>query len=476
MTYQDAIALLNSLTNYERIHRPQAMREMRLERMRRLCERLGNPQTRFRSILVAGTNGKGSICAMIYEILRQAGLRVGLYTSPHLEDVRERIRVNLATGEGSDWISEEEFVSCIERLQPCLEEFNPEASEGSPTYFEVLTAAACWHFFQRGVDVAVLEVGLGGRLDATNVVEQTVAVLGPIGLDHTDVLGDDLVAVTREKAGIIKPKGLVISAAQQSVVSVLLRDLVAEQECRLLEYGRHVFADVLAHDPTGLRASIRGTRGQYEQAYLPLLGRHQAENAAVAVAAVEALAEEGIPHSAVHSGLAQVRWPGRLEIIRPACLDACPPRGEQGRRERGAGRERPTVLLDGAHNPDAAHALRKTVEELWPGRTVHLVLGMSADKPVRTIGEILCPMASRVTCTKSRHPRACDPQRLAEQLGPLCREVIVIPDAVDAYTYVLNTADPDDLIVITGSLFLVGELRPQLLQHNRLGMITQIQR
>ncbi len=444
MTYRDALAYLDALTNYERLHHPRAMREVRLERMQLLCERLGNPQRRFRSILVAGTNGKGSICAMIYEILRAANLPVGLYTSPHLEDLRERIRVSAGDGSSSpadtDWIREEEFAAIVQRLRPAIEHVRRDSAHGSPTYFEALTAAAFLQFVQRGVDLAVLEVGLGGRLDATNVVDQAVSVLGPIGLDHTDILGTDLLSIAKEKAGIIKPKSNVISATQAPEVLALFRAVASEQGCPVYEYGQQLCSDIVSHGPQGMRLIIHGARGRYDDLSLPLVGRHQAENATLAVTAVELLSDAGIPHSAVRTGLAQLHWPGRLEVIRTS----------------------PLVVLDGAHNPHAACVLRQALEELWPDRPKHLVIGMSADKPIQAVVEVLAPLASSVTCTASRHPRACDPYRVAEVLTPYTQDLTVIPDAVDAYTYCLNMSEPDDLIVITGSLFLVAELRAAL--------------
>lgn len=444
MTYDDALAVLGSLTNYERLHRPSAMRRVPLERMRWLCERLGHPERRFRSILVAGTDGKGSICAMIDAILRAAGRKTGLYTSPHLRDVRERIRVGASPGPG--WISESELASLVEQLHPLIEE---AARSGSPhgglTYFEVMTAAALLHFAQQRVDLAVLEVGLGGRLDATNVVDQAVSVIAPVGVDHTQVLGKDVLSIAREKLGILKADGSartrVISAAQAPEVAVLLRETAEARGYQLVEFGRQVFADVIRHHPRGLRLVVRGLRGRYDELELPLLGSHQAQNAALAIAAVEALTDSGLPHEAVRSGLARVRWPGRLEV---------------------AGTH-PLVVLDGAHNPMAAQALRTTLETLWPGRAIHVVLGVSVDKSARDLGRLLGPMAASVTCTTSRHPRAMAPKRLAAAVAPFSRRLAVIPEAVDAYTYVVNRAQTEDVIVVTGSLFLVGELRSEVL-------------
>ena len=446
MTYDDAIAHLDSFTNYEHQHQPQAMREVKLERMQRLCSRLGDPQRRFRSVIVAGTNGKGSICAMLYSMLRESALRVGLYTSPHLENLRERIRVWTSTEQpaeripGDDWISETEFATAMEQLQPTLESMRRDPSFGPPTYFEVLTALALVHFRQRQVDVAILEVGLGGRLDATNVVEPDVSVIAPIDLDHTDVLGQEPRQIAHEKAGIIKPGQVVLSAAQREEVWDALRTVCEEQGVPLLRYGRELSGRVERHTLEGLHVSLTGLRGIYESLSLPLLGRHQAQNAALAVGALEALSTSGVPHSLVERGLARVAWPGRIEVVQGA----------------------PLVLMDGAHNAHAASALAATLAELCPGRRIHLLVGMSADKSVEGFGEQLGSLVVGATCTKSRHPRALDPTTLAKRLAPLCQDVHVMSDLADAYTYLLNAVSPNDVIVVSGSLFLVGELRTAL--------------
>jgi len=454
MLYRDALAYLDTFTNYERTHQAEAMRAVRPERMLRLCERLGHPQHRFRSILVAGTNGKGSICAMTYAILRAANLRVGLYTSPHVEDLRERIRVSdrggtiLAAEEvsaaaglptpASDWIGQREFATLVKRVQPVVEALRREFPDDPLTYFEVLTALAWLQFVQHGVEVAVLEVGLGGRLDATNVVDPAVTVIGPIGLDHTDVLGTELAAIAREKAGIIK-SGVTLTAPQAPEVLALLRETAAARGGRLLECGRDFSAQVTAHTPHGLVLTLHGVRGRYEGTQVSLLGRHQADNAALAVAAVESLSETGVPYSAVQVGLSQVQWPGRLEVVHDA----------------------PFTVLDGAHNPPAAQALRTALEELWPGRRMHLLIGMSNDKDIQAAARILGPVAASVICATSGHPRACAPERLQEQFAPYT-QVTAIADPIDALMYLFNVIDPQDVVVVTGSLFLVGAVRAAL--------------
>lgn len=457
MTFDEAITSLGLLVNFEQRRDPQAMRQVKLDRMQGLCQRLGDPQRSFRSVLVAGTNGKGSICAMLYSMLRESTLRVGLYTSPHLEHVRERVRVRTAgpvAGErahGEDWISEADFSALVEQLQPTLEAMSREGPQMSPTYFEAMTALAFCYFRQRHVDIAVLEVGLGGRLDATNVVEQAVSVIAPIDQDHTDVLGSDSVAIAREKAGIIKPRQTVITVPQPDDVMAVLREACEEQGVPLIRCGQELTVTVQRHDLEGLEIAVTGLRGIYEVLQLPLVGRHQAVNAAVAIGALEALSDQGTPQALVERGLAQVEWPGRIEVVH----------------------ENPLVLMDGAHNPHAAQALRETLAELCPGRRAHLLIGMSSDKAVDEVANILGSIATSATCTKSHHPRALDPEELAQRLAPVCSDVHVMSDPVDAYTYLLNVVVPPDLLVVTGSLFLVGELRAALRQsHVRVRRAT----
>jgi dihydrofolate synthase/folylpolyglutamate synthase len=446
MTYEQALAYLDTFVNYEHTPQPAAMRQMTLDRMRRLCQRLGDPQRSFRSVLVAGTNGKGSICAMLYSMLREASLRVGLYTSPHLEDLRERIRVwgaDRAVGErahADDWIDPMAFAALVERLQPLLEEMRRLGPDGVPTSFEILTALAFLYFSQRRVDVAVLEVGLGGRLDATNVVQQAVSVIGPIAVDHVELLGADPALIAREKGGIIKPRQTVLTALQSGVAEEVLRVLCEGAGVPLLTCGRDLTASVHRQDLRGLEVTVTGLRGLYESLKIPLIGRHQAQNAALAIGALEALSPTGIPHTVVERGLARVEWPGRTEVVH----------------------DEPLVVMDGAHNPHAAGALRETLVELCGNRRIHLLIGMSSDKSVEGLGESVGRIAVSATCTKSRHPRALDPTKLAKRLAPFCPDVHVMSEAADAYTYLLNAVAPSDAIVVTGSLYLVGELRSAL--------------
>ncbi len=450
MTYEKAVAYLDSLTNFERTPRPDEMRAVPLSRMERICRRLGDPQRRFRSILIAGTNGKGSVAAMLYSMLRESELRAGLYTSPHIEHLRERIRTwtgGPTPGErvhGDDWITPEAFAEGVAEVRQAIEAVRRETPSLPPTYFEAMTALAFLQFQRQGVEVAVLEVGLGGRLDATNVAAPAVSVITPVDIDHTEVLGNSPGAIAKEKAGIIKPGQCVISAPQHDEVASVIAAACEAQGAFLCAGGRDVTARIARHDADGLQVSLTGQRGIYESLEIPLLGRHQAMNAALAVAAMEALSDAGAPHLVVERGLSRVAWPGRIEIVNDA----------------------PLVIMDGAHNAHAAAALAETVLELSAGRRIHLLIGMSSDKSVEEVGRALGPLAISATCTRSRHPRALDPMVLAKRLGPFCQDVHVMSDAPDAYTYLLNAVPPGDVIVVTGSLFLVGQLRALLRQPN----------
>lgn len=435
MNYEQALAYLDSFVNYERWHAPEAMRTVKPARMRRLLQRLGHPDRRFRSVVVTGTNGKGSICAMLYAMLRESQLRAGLYTSPHLDDVRERIRASSRAED--DWIPQEAFAQIVQRMSPILNDMRREGLEWAPTYFEVLTAIALVYFHEQRVDVAILEVGLGGRLDATNAVEHAVSVIGPIELDHTDVLGHDVISITMEKAGIIRDGQTVISAAQRPEVDEVLRSICEAYESPYLVCGRQISADVLRHDRYGLQVAVNGLRGRYDQVSIPLIGRHQAQNAAMAVAALESLAPEGVPYGIVERGLAAVRWPGRIEFAQ----------------------DDPLVILDGGHNPHATQRLKETLEELCPGKAIHLLIAVSADKAVDDVIRPLAKLAVSATCTSSRHPRALEPTALATHLLRYCPDVHVMSDPADAYTYLINAVPANEVVVVAGSLFLVGEIR-----------------
>lgn len=446
MDYQEALAYLQSLTDYEKktgySYSPEIFD---LRRPRALLALLGNPQERFPSVVVAGTKGKGSTSAMVASILRASGRRVGLYSQPHLHSFRERIRVD------GELISRTELAGAIQETARAMERFpslHPEL--GMPTSYEVATAAALLYFADQRPDLAVLEVGLGGRLDAVNVVSPLVSVITPISLDHTQLLGNSLAEIAAEKAGIIKEGGVVVSAGQPEEAMEVIRRVALERGARLVVAAsqiREEDAPEPANHPNGAArprrersdAVVGGPSGSSYRVRIPLLGSHQLSNAATAIAVVEELARRGFPadQPAVEEGLRRVEWPGRLEIV---------------------SRE-PLVVVDGAHNGDSARKLAAALEKEFVYRRLLLVLGTSADKDLEGIISALAPAASAVVATRSRHARAADPARIAELARLHCPMVEIAQDVPSAIARALAMAAPRDLVCVTGSLFIVADAR-----------------
>ncbi len=447
MDYSEALNYLNSFTDFEKKTGYSAAESFDLRRPRELLAILGDPHLRFPSILVAGTKGKGSTGVMVASILRAAGMRVGLYSQPHLHTFRERIRVD------DRLIAPEEMAAAVEAVVPVVGELQRVRPElGVPTTYEVATAAAMRYFASRQPDLVVLEVGLGGRLDATNVVNPLVSVITPISLDHVRILGDTIAQIAQEKAGIIKDGGLVVAAEQTEEALGVIRRVAAERSAELLVARPELMEAIDAParlpleegTPAHLqrernRAILRSPSGEVYRIELPLLGAHQLSNAATAIAVVEQLGKKGfaIGHEAVERGLARVQWPGRLEII---------------------GRE-PLVVADGAHNGDSARKLAAALRENFAYRRLILVLATSSDKDVEGIVAALAPEASVVIATRSRHPRAADPERLAAATRTLSPQLEVAPDLPSAIGLATAMADPADLICVTGSLFIVADAR-----------------
>ncbi len=435
MTYEAALAWIEGLLNYERVPLPYA--QIKLGRMRALLRRLGDPHRDLRTVLVAGTKGKGSTAAMMTAILEAAGERVGLYAKPHLVDYRERIRI------GEALISPEALGELVESVRPAVEAGDADPW-GRATYFEVSVALALVYFLRQQVDWAILEVGIGGRLDATNVCDPELSVITPISYDHMDVLGNTLREIASEKAGIIRPKGTVISAPQLPEARKVISGTCAELGARLVEVGKEVSYEVHRVGLDGVDFSVRTIRGRYEDLHVPLLGRHQALNAAVAVAATEELLSRTgttLDPEAVRTGLRRLSWPAREELVRL----------------------RPAVLVDVAHNPASMAALRATLEELFPGRRVVLVLGMIATHDPEPVARIIAPLAAEVITTTPLHPRALPPEMLADVVRRYTRKVVPIPDREEALANGLERVGEEDVLVITGSFFLAGPARTFLL-------------
>ncbi len=434
MTYREALDYLNSFIDYEQ-KSAYDYTSFKLDRMIRIASALGDPQNAVRAIHVAGTKGKGSTSAIIQSILRAAGKRVGLYTSPHLVSFRERIRINDAL------ISEEDIGRLMDRVKEAVDPM----AEDRPTFFEVYTALAFLYFKEQNADIAIYEVGLGGRLDATNIIEPLVSVITPISYEHTEILGSTLGAIAEEKAGIIKDSSVVVSASQEKETLAVIERVCNEKESSLILVGREIrFEELKATDEREV-FNVTGLFGEYKDLHMKLLGAHQVVNAALAIGVVEALRLSGIMISpeAVRKGIADVVWPGRLELIKGS----------------------PRVILDGAQNQASAHALAQTVKRQFSYRKLILILGVSKDKDIKGILKELVPIADSIVLTKSKiTERALEPQKIKDLITPKDKDVTVTENVEDALAKAQAQAAPQDLVLVAGSLFIVGEARRILLK------------
>ncbi|MFY9370462.1 MAG: folylpolyglutamate synthase/dihydrofolate synthase family protein [bacterium] len=408
-----------------------------LDRVERLLAKLGRPQDRLPAVHVAGTNGKGSTSAMIASILAAAGYRVGLYTSPHLCSYTERFLIN-----GQE-ISPRELDELLARIRPVVEELARQPGMEHPTEFEILTAAAFLYFAGAKVDLAVLEVGLGGRLDATNVISPLVAVITHIALDHRDVLGETLPEIAREKAGIIKAGVPVVSSRQEPEAAAVIEAACQEQGSTLSLVGRDIKVEKIRLAAGGISCDLSGENWRYPDLHIPLLGRHQAENGATALGAVELLRQHGftIGEGDVRQGLARLRWPGRMEVI-PG---------------------KPLFLLDVAHNPDGVRVLRAAMGSHFPGRRVVMVFGALADKDVAAMAAQLTPLADVVIATRPESPRALEPEAAAALFREQVPTVLVEGEIPAALARAREYAGPGDIILVCGSFYLVGSARAYIL-------------
>lgn len=430
MNYRQAIDYISSYTNYEKQPMPHDPAFYDLRRVDELLAQLGNPHLQAKSVHITGTNAKGSVAAMIASALTASGYTTGLYTSPHLRTWRERIKVD------DEFISEEEFISTLERVQPVVEEVNRRATYGKLTTFELLTVLAFAYFGLKEVDFQVLEVGMGGRFDATSVITPEVCILTPISLEHTDVLGKTVAAITAEKAAIIKPGCVVVTSPQTEEADRVIEEARLSRGVRRIKVGHDVTSEGLGFNLKGQRLRVDGRLGSYEL-YIPLLGRHQLDNAAVAVAALEALMEKGynISRESIISGLAQVRWPGRLQVL--------------GRN--------PILVVDGAHNPGAARILRESLKQYFKFDRAILVIGISRDKDIASIASELYSFFNKVIVTRSHHPRAGAPERIAAEFKQHGVDVRTTESIAEALSLAMSLAGKKDLVCVAGSLFIVAE-------------------
>ncbi len=427
-TYTEALDYVYGFINYEVTrHYRYSPDVISLKRPRQLLALLGDPQDSYPTLHIAGTKGKGSVSAYCASIYNAAGLKTGLYTSPHLQDFRERFRIN------GDLIAEGRFAALVDSARSAIAEIE------DITFFEVITALAFLYFAEENVDVAVIEVGLGGRLDATNVITPHVSLITSLSYDHMYLLGDTLSEIAFEKGGIIKPGVPVVSAPQPDEAREILEEIGEERGAPLTLVGRDWTYEPLEADTRSQTFRAGPAGGPADVYEIPLLGDHQVMNAAVALAGVD---RAGIPvaRNAVKHGLRDTDWPGRLEVV--------------GRK--------PWLVLDSAHNAESAERLRAALDELFPHERQILIFGASADKNFKGMFDALLPHTDLLILSQADHPRAIAPENLAEYAEPYDCEIALVPDLSEALNHARRAANLDDLICAAGSIFVVGELRTAL--------------
>jgi dihydrofolate synthase / folylpolyglutamate synthase len=444
MDYANAVRYLLSLGRELAAPTQAAAAKFDLENTTILLERLGRPDRAYPTIHIAGTNGKGSTAAFVESILRQAGFRTGLNTSPHLEHINERFRIN------GEEIADEQFVETFTRLHSVIEELLAEGKLRShPTYFECVTALAFEVFARQRVEFGVIEVGLGGRLDATNIITPVASIITCIDFDHENFLGHALREIAGEKAGIIKHGVPVVSAPQLPEAREVLRRRAAELHCQLIETAETFRIDQEVMEAGCVHAQVTetATNTQFSIAS-PLPGRFQLQNALNAVAAARLLQSKNfrVANENIERGIAEARWPGRLEKLH----------------------SNPDLYLDGAHNPSAARELARFLKETFADRRIILIYGAMRDKAVDEIAGLLFPLAAEVIFTQPNNPRAISAPQLAEMAGHDSAHFSVIPNAEAALEQALAHARPGDAVFITGSLYLVGQLRHAWLQRRKV--------
>ncbi|MBI3911399.1 MAG: bifunctional folylpolyglutamate synthase/dihydrofolate synthase [Armatimonadetes bacterium] len=429
MTYLEALAYIESL-------HPPTIR-LGLERIERLCALAGHPERKFPAVLVGGTNGKGSTAAFLAAALRAAGLRVGMAPKPHLYTPCERLQV------GEEIVSEADFAVLVTQAQPLVEQVAAHPAAHCPTYFEVMTFLAFLWFARTGLDWAVVEVGLGGRFDATNILDAGLCIITDVGLDHTDRLGETIPEIAFEKAGIIKRQGRLITGATGEALEVVER-VAAERSAALWRLGREIRLERVAVTVDGGRFDVRCPAGTISGLEIGMLGEHQIRNAALATAAALWLREQepALTEEAIRRGVAAARLPGRLQFLRRL----------------------PDLVIDAAHNGDKARALARTLRNLLlpavPERRLILILGVTRAHAVGPVVDALVPLASRVIATTNAHPQALSPEELASIVRERSVPVTTAHNTRDAVAEALATAGPQDLICVTGSFYTLAGLPP----------------
>lgn len=438
MNYEESVRFLLSLGKELASPQQANVQKFNLENIRVLSERLGSPHRAVPSAHIAGTNGKGSTAAMLESILRASGFSTGLFTSPHLERINERIAL---TGQP---ISDDEFAAEFTIIHSAIEDLLARGELAAhPTFFECLTAMAFHAIGARHLGFAVYEVGMGGRLDSTNIVSPEVAIITQVDFDHENFLGHSIEEIASEKAGIIKPGGWAVSAAERPEAREVIRRRAASMKAHLVEIDEQwSLENAVARDGFYHVDALESGSGAHFALDLPLRGRAQVRNALTAITAARLLNDRGfsISNVAIEQGIRQARWPGRLEKLH----------------------SNPDIFLDGAHNPAAARSLSAFLQEQLANRRIWLIFGALRDKSVDEIAGLLFPLAHTVLFTEPQQSRAISAALLAEMTAHFAPHFEVIPHPETALDRVLSLAAPEDAILITGSLYLVGHLRSYL--------------
>jgi len=442
MDYESAVGYINSFINFEKIPRYNYPTSFKLKRMEALLQELGNPHLGLKVLHIAGSKGKGSSCAILTYILKSAGYRIGLYTSPHLLEFRERIRVldrynacskglDLQGFEGA--ITKEEFANLIEEIKPIADKYREHKILGRLSFFELLTALAFLYFKEKKVDFVVLETGLGGRLDATNVAESIACGLTNISYEHTDKLGDTLESIAREKCGIIKSKHIVVTVPQEEEAMRVIRGVSKEKNASLYEIGKDIKYEIVESNMDRQVFNIKGPLFSYTNLELNLTGRFQVENASLSIALVNLIMT--IDEGSIRNGLKDVVWPGRLQLLRTHPY---------------------YILVDGAHNAKSMQALIESIKEIFHYKKIISIFGISKDKDIEGVCREIETISDIVILTKSRCiSRAAEPELLKHYfVRPLIR---VSRSLEEAFDIAEGLVEKGDIILITGSLFLVGD-------------------
>ena len=438
MEYKDAVDYLLSLVDHERPSgrgpRQKAIED--LSRMEAFLEDMGNPHLDVPTVHITGTKGKGSTAAMCDSVLHAAGYRTGLYSSPHLHSFTERVRLD------REPIGKAKFAGLVEQLLPNQEHMTGDPEVGPVTLFEYMTGIAFQCYAQEGADFQTIEVGLGGRLDATNVVSPEVCVITSVSLDHTAILGDTLEAIATDKAGIMKPGAAAVIGPQPAEALKPILETCDRLGIAPVQVGRDSSWRLESASMDGQQFCVKTECDEY-RLIIPLLGRHQMENAAAALAVIEVLRQRGhdIPDSALGEGFRSVEWPGRLEVLS----------------------RDPLIVVDGAHNPYSVEVLLDTLPEYFSYERLLLVAGFSRDKNVAEMADKLAGKAGLVFASRSRHPRSVPPNDIASLFRDRGVETAAFADTAAALEAARDAARPGDLVLATGSLFLVAEAREAVL-------------